>query len=222
SEETRTSGFGPGANAHPRPNEIIIGGSIYQYAQPVNPNNNLGIARHRDVGVVQPRRIGIELSPTNVPNTAQDFNTNLDAIPSREPLFVNVLGQQYLPRSLSRLIDSSIDSLTERAAFNTIKTASGISPSPIIVPSRDAYGQLRVDDPNVSPPQGIGGNVFKDRGALDRADFTGPSARLGIPLDNDNLGVDVDATRNNLRLTGGVYTEFRIQVADTLDTEDPF
>ncbi|MFN9916108.1 MAG: hypothetical protein ACK53L_26195, partial [Pirellulaceae bacterium] len=105
---------------------------------------------------------------------------------------------------------------------NTIKTASGISPSPIIVPSRDAYGQLRVDDPNVSPPQGIGGNVFKDRGALDRADFTGPSARLGIPLDNDNLGVDVDATRNNLRLTGGVYNEFRIQIADTLDTEDPF
>ena len=38
------------------------------------------------------------------------------------------------------------------------------------LPDRDVFGQLRVDDPNVSTPSGQGSNVFKDRGAQDRAD----------------------------------------------------
>lgn len=69
-----------------------------------------------------------------------------------------------------------MDSLEEREAFRTIKQAAGISISPVVAPNRDAYGQLRVDDPTVAPPNGQGANVFKDRGALERADFDGPTA----------------------------------------------
>lgn len=224
-EETRAAGFGSGTGVdnHPRQSEIIVGGTIYQFAQPVNNATNLGVAKNRDPGVTFPRRIGIEISsatsPSNIPNLVNDFNS---VVPVTEQLFVNSQGQQYLPRDLSRLIDSSVDSLTERAAFNTIKSVSGISPSPILAPSRDAYGQLRVDDPRVSPPQGLGANVFKDRGALDRSDRLGPSAKISSPTDNDTLRIDQDSSRNSIKLLQGTYNEFRIQLSDTLDTEDPF
>ena len=51
-------------------------------------------------------------------------------------------------------------------------------------------GQLRVDDPNSEPPQGIGDNLFIDRGAIDRSDFAGPSAGLVKPRDDDADGKD--------------------------------
>ena len=44
----------------------------------------------------------------------------------------------------------------------------------------------------MAPPFGVGANVFKDRGALDRADFVGPNASLGSPQDNDFAGFDRD------------------------------
>ena len=53
-------------------------------------------------------------------------------------------------------------------------------------------GQLRVDDPSVSTPQGFGLNPFKDRGAIDRVDFIGPTSLLINPPDNDALGIDLD------------------------------
>ncbi len=232
-EETRLNGFGSNndelRNLPPRKSEVVVGGSVYQYSQPNASATFPILIENRDPGNALNQRIGIEASPTNVPETFADFNFNLDvdgtgafAI-NRQQLFVNSLNEEYLPRSLSRLIDSSIDSLTERSAFRTIKEANGINQSPILAPTRDAYGQLRIDDPSVSPPSGIGAGIFKDRGALDRADRIGPTARFAGPTDNDAALVDSDRSRNTLRLVAGNnYTEFRIQLQDTLDTEDPF
>ena len=61
------------------------------------------------------------------------------------------------------------------------------------------FGQLRADDPNVAPPPGQGLNAYKDRGAIDRVDFEGPTAALADPVDNGTtvLGNGVTATDMN-------------------------
>ncbi|MEM7474060.1 MAG: Ig-like domain-containing protein, partial [Planctomycetota bacterium] len=175
-----------------KPGEVIIGGSIYQYT---------------------------EGAATNVPGTGLDFNITL---PSDHRTFVNAQASQFLPAEGSRIIDSSVDSLEEREAFRTIKQAVGIAVSPMLAPSRDSTGQLRIDDPDVAPPNGQGADVFKDRGALDRADFVGPSAEALRPLDNDSRGVDSDSTISVIQLTSGVYPEFRVQLVDGFEVSDPF
>ena len=57
-------------------------------------------------------------------------------------------------------------------------------------------GQERVDDPDVATPSGLGQNVFKDRGAIDRSDFSGPSAIMVVPEDlvysGENTDPDID------------------------------
>ncbi|MDX1924959.1 MAG: DVUA0089 family protein [Pirellulaceae bacterium] len=199
------SNFNTGVDVHPKQGEVIVGGSIYQYAEPAAARNRLGF--------------GIEASPTNVPNTGLDFNTT---VPAGVQIFVDAQASQFLPAPLSPIIDSSLDSLEEREAFKTIKQAMGIALSPVKAPSRDATGQLRVDDPTVAPPSGLGADVFKDRGALDRADFVGPSAQTSKPLDNDSGGVDTDKSVSVIQLSGGVYPEFRIQLVDGFETADPF
>lgn len=197
--------FNTGINVHPKLGEVIIGGSIYQYAEPRVANNRLGW--------------GIEASPTNLPNTGLDFNTT---VPAGVQIFVDAQGSLFLPAQNSPIIDSSLDSLEEREAFKTIKQAMGIALSPVKAPSRDATGQLRVDDPSVAPPSGLGADVFKDRGALDRADFVGPSAQAVRPLDNDSGNVDTDKSVSVIQLSGGVYPEFRIQLVDGFEVADPF
>ena len=197
--------FNSGINVHPKQGEVIIGGSIYQYAEPQAARNRLGF--------------GIEASPTNLPNTGLDFNTT---VPAGVQIFVDAQGSQFLPAPNSPIIDSSLDSLEEREAFKSIKQSMGIALSPVKAPSRDATGQLRVDDPTVAPPSGLGADVFKDRGALDRADFVGPSAQAVRPLDNDSGNVDTDKSVSVIQLSGGVYPEFRIQLVDGFEVADPF
>lgn len=193
-------GFG---DASVRPSAVVVGGSIYQYFETATPITNLGFP--------------VEASPTNVPNTALDFNFTAG---NTEQLFVDAPGGNFLPARGSRLIDSSIDSLAEREAFRAVKGAVGIAPSPVLAPDRDNSGQLRADDPTVAPPSGLGGNVFKDRGALDRADFVGPSAVTIDPVDNDAQNVDSDKNTSVIKLEGGVYPEFRIQLKDGFETSN--
>ncbi len=197
--------FNTGTNVAPKTSEVIIGGSIYQYVETRAALNRSGF--------------GIEASPTNLPNTGLDFNTT---VPSGVQIFVDAQGSQFLPASNSPLIDSSLDSLEERSAIKTVKQAMGIALSPVKAPARDATGQLRVDDPSVATPSGQGADVFKDRGALDRADFVGPSAQAVTPLDNDSGNVDGDKSVSVIQLTGGVYPEFRIQLVDGFEVADPF
>ncbi len=188
-------------DVHPKTNQVIVGGSVYQFAEPAAARNRLGF--------------GIENGPANLPNTGLDFNITL---PNTHKTFVDAQASQFLPASGSRIIDSSLDSLEEREAFRTIKQAAGIAISPVVAPSRDAYGQLRVDDPTVAPPNGQGANVFKDRGALERADFDGPTAVAVAPQDNDARNVDQDKAVSIIELTDGVYPEFRIKLVDGIGT----
>ena len=184
-----------------RPSAVVVGGSTYQFAESRQAFAYLGQA--------------VETSPTNVPNTLLDFNFTAG---DTEQLFVDAPGGNFLPAPGSRVIDSSIDSLPDREAFRAVKLAVGIAASPVLAPDRDQSGQLRADDPSVAPPSGLGGNVFKDRGAIDRADFVGPTAISLNPVDNDAQGVDIDTTISVVRLTSGVYPEFRIQLKDGFET----
>jgi subtilisin family serine protease len=187
-----------------KPGEVIVGGSIYQFHETAGSTTRFGT--------------GIETSPTNVPNTALDFNVS---VPATTRLFVNAQAGQYLPAAGSPLIDSSIDSLPERPGLAAVKTAMGLAVSPVLAPSFDLAGQLRADDPSVAPPSGQGQNVFKDRGAFERADFIGPAAVLLNPIDNDALGIDIDPSDSVVQLTSGVYPEFRIQLKDGNEPSNP-
>lgn len=188
-------------DVHPKTNQVIVGGSVYQFVEPAVARNRLGN--------------GIENGPANLPNTGLDFNITL---PNTHKTFVDAQASQFLPAKGSRIIDSSLDSLEEREAFRTIKQAAGIAISPVVAPTRDAYGQLRVDDPTVAPPNGQGANVFKDRGALERADFDGPTAVAVAPQDNDARNVDQDKAVSIIELADGVYPEFRIKLVDGIGT----
>jgi VCBS repeat-containing protein len=127
-----------------------------------------------------------------------------------DPLFVNATGYNFYPAPLSKAIDSSIDALADRPELVSVRTAVGIPVSPILAPSRDITGQLRVDDPAVTTPSGQGGNVFKDRGAYDRADFVNPIAQLLVAQDNDNEGRDVDPNLTYVQLLEGTLDHFSI------------
>ncbi len=106
-----------------------------------------------------------------------------------EVIFVGAADLVFAPAAGARIIDSSIDSLGDRASLTTVKNPLGLPPSPILAPRLDVNGQLRIDDPNVETPSGLGERVFKDRGASDRGDLVGPRVVLLSPQ-APNLGLD--------------------------------
>lgn len=135
--------------------------------------------------------------------------------------FENVARGNLYPAANSPIIDSSIDSLQDRPALVAVKAPLGIGASPILTPRFDINGQLRVDDPNVDSPAGLGEDVFKDRGAQDRADFAGPSVVLLNPTDNDAAGLDGNPAASVVELTGTSPRYFDIQLLDGLEPSDP-
>ncbi|MEZ6136944.1 MAG: GEVED domain-containing protein [Pirellulaceae bacterium] len=137
------------------------------------------------------------------------------------PLFVNAGTGNLYPAPASPLIDSSIDSLEDRSSIVAVKRPLGLAASPILAPQFDIYGQLRVDDPAVETPSGLGENVFKDRGAQDRADFIGPSVVLKNPVDNDLAGLDGNPELSIVELSGVTPRYFDIQLRDGLEPSDP-
>jgi hypothetical protein len=129
--------------------------------------------------------------------------------------FVNAAqGNFYLAKG-SAAIDSSLNSLQDRNEFLVVNQGIGIGPSPILGPDRDLYGQFRSDDPSQANSPGLGGNIFKDRGAIDRVDFSQPYATLGSPLDNglDDLAPSL-ANVVVLRNAAGGQTSFILQLND--------
>ena len=120
---------------------------------------------------------------TDATDTKGDFSIDIDTA-AGDALFQDATNGNYYLAPGALAIDSAVDSVVERDEMHTLKSPLGISDSPILVSSYDAIGQRRVDDPSVSTPTGIGHEVFKDRGALDRADFIGPQAVIVSPLDN--------------------------------------
>ncbi len=83
----------------------------------------------------------------------------------------------------SAAIDSALNTLQDRTEYNVVTSPLGIPVSPIVAPDRDIYGQLRGDDPKQASTPGLGSNIVKDRGAVDRVDFAAPYRSLVIPAD---------------------------------------
>lgn len=214
-EESRALGFGPpsnGTDVHPKKGEVIVGGSIFHATEAEN-------LRHREIPRFIGADVGIELGPTNTNTPSDDFNY---VVPIGGDVLADPLAGNFLPIGGSLVVDSAIDSLPERAAFASLKQSLGIAVSPILAPTRDNSGLLRADDPDTQTPSGLGANVFKDRGAVDLADFVGPIAVAATPEDNDAEQIDQDPAVSFLQLSDGSYSEFRIQLIDTGDASDPF
>ncbi|MCY2964244.1 MAG: hypothetical protein NT069_11530 [Planctomycetota bacterium] len=140
--------------------------------------------------------------------------TNSISLQLIDPLFVNPLTNNFYLASGSQAIDSSRNSLSERAGISSVKSPLDIPVSPIIAPANDRFGQLRLDDPAVPNAIGLGANIFIDRGAIERADFSKPKARLTTPLDN-GVGVDGDPTLDTVFITSPTdLTQFVLQLTD--------
>lgn len=159
--------------------------------------------------------IGATTYQGNVNNTV---NTNVGdfamELSLTAPLFVDRERGNFYPVSTSRIIDSSVGSVEDRSELVSVRDPLGISPSPILAPEYDLLGQKRIDDPRVAPPDGVGENVFIDRGAIDRVDFVGPRAQLLVPVDNDGAGNDKNPAPDQVRLSNAVLSAFVIQLAD--------
>jgi hypothetical protein len=116
--------------------------------------------------------------------------------------FVNASARNFLLAPGSQAIDSSIDVLQDRNGLVVVNSPLGIPESPVLAPDRDLYGQLRADDPLVAnTASGLGLNVFKDRGAVDRVDWSQPMISMLIPLDGSGTAPqDLDPTMDAVRL----------------------
>ena len=129
-----------------------------------------------------------------------------------DQLFVDRQNGNYYPAQDSLAIDSSVDSLEDRSEMTQLRLPMGIAASPVLAPVYDISGQLRVDDPSVAPPPGVGETVFGDRGAQDRSDFEGPGTRMIAPLDN---GVnDLDPSLTLVSVFRASLSQFSIQLID--------
>ncbi len=135
-----------------------------------------------------------------------------------QPLFVDVTNRRFYLAAGSLAIDSSIEALQERPALAQVKNAIGLPESPMLAPDLDVTGQRRVDDPTVNSPAGLGGNVFKDRGAVDRSDFIGLDAIILQPQDNDSLLTDADRNVTYIQLDSGTVDYFSILLQDNNGT----
>ena len=131
------------------------------------------------------------------------------------PLFTDPATGNLYPVPNSPAIDATIDTLPDRPALLSVKQPLGLAASPIVAPSTDINGLLRVDDPNVQTPPGLGEGIFKDRGASDRSDFVGPNAIAINPLDNDALGKDSNPALGIVELSNQTLTYFDFQLVDT-------
>ena len=142
------------------------------------------------------------------------LGTDFQALGPSEPLFVDAAGLNFYLADGTRAIDSAVDSLDDRQQMTTVRDPLGIAVSPILAPEMDLTGQLRVDDPDISNPNGTGGNPFKDRGAYDRADFFGPQAIIQQPIDNDPDNIDSDRSNTFIRLVRGTLDFFSILLVE--------
>lgn len=156
----------------------------------------------------------------NVAGSATEGQFPIDLGPNI-PVFVSAGTGNLYPASQSPVIDASIDALGDRPSLVAVKEPLGIPASPIRAPEFDINGQLRINDPNVDAPGGLGANIFKDRGAQDRADFVGPSVVLQNPLDNDNAGADVNPDPTIVELTNITLTHFDIRIVDGIAPSEP-
>ncbi|MDE0862900.1 MAG: GEVED domain-containing protein [Rubripirellula sp.] len=174
--------------------------------------------------------VGIELDPTyalpllggnsyyrNTQNVTTDASVGQFAqeLADAEVIFVGAPTLIFAPAANASIIDSSIDSLEDRPSLTSVKNPLGLPPSPILAPDFDVNGQLRVDDPTVQTPNGMGELVFKDRGAFDRGDLVGPRVVLLTPR-APSLGADAGVAE----VLGEIPLFFEIQLIDGISPAD--
>ncbi len=206
-------------------NTVYGGGSgtgilIENTASPTLLNN---ILASNSIGVQAPGGstavLGANLYQDNGSHTV---NVGLGSFPEvlapSDPLFVSTTNRRFYLAPGSKAIDSSLEALQERPALAQVKNSINVPASPMLAPDRDVTGQLRVDDPTVNSPAGLGSNVFKDRGAVDRSDFTGLEAVILQPQDNDSLDIDSDRTETYIQLESGLVEFFSILLKDNNGT----
>lgn len=170
----------------------------------------------------RPTVIAASVYQGNLTNTMRvTTGDNAIMLANSAPLFVDPSVNNFFLKAGSRAIDSSVDRLGERNSYLDVAGAVGIDSAGILAPATDALGVQRVDDPAVEPPGGVGQNVFKDRGALERADFVGPIAGLVNPVDNDNAGQDRNPAANEVALFGTSVDRFDIRFSDTATPANP-
>ena len=180
--------------------------------------------------IISNSETGVLLDPTNAlpilgantyyRNTANvpdgvDVGQFAQQLSDAEVIFVAASNLVFAPSAGASIIDSSIDSLEDRFSLTAVKNPLGLPPSPILAPRLDVNGQLRVDDPNVETPGGLGERVFKDRGASDRGDLVGPRVVLLSPL-AENLGTSSGV----VSVFGQAPPFFEVQLIDGLAPAD--
>lgn len=246
-EESSVFGFGGRIDAlNPdvsiKQGSVVAAGNAFQYDDYRNSQMRSDISWWVAVGGFVNRNPNLDMSlstdlrtgPSNVAGGDSDFNfvVQQPGTPGQTPgNFITFIGDDVLedgaagrftPALNSPIIDSAVDSLNPNVDLVTLNSLLGIPTRSIDAPKRDQSGQLRADEPTQSPPGGIGADVFKDRGALDRADFVGPSATLDSPQDDDFAGLDTDPAYSYVNRKSGVFTEFRVLVQDLGDDSNPF
>ncbi|QDU48389.1 Calx-beta domain protein [Gimesia panareensis] len=150
------------------------------------------------------------------PGATGTHSTVIPQSDTTSTLFVDAAARNFYLADNSKAIDSSLNRLADRSLYAAVKDALGIPASDIFAPSYDVYGQLRVDDPTQSPPPGLGSNVFKDLGAIERSDFVGPTAALILPPDNDVNGIDLDPDPTKVYVSNPeLFTTIIVELRDT-------
>jgi GEVED domain/Dockerin type I domain/Bacterial pre-peptidase C-terminal domain len=196
------TGIRVGANASPTIiNNVVVNNSTGIFVDPTSTSTVIGATLYQG----------------NTANTAGSASLGQFPITvaTGVPLFTNPGNRNLYPVPNSPAIDSTIDTLVDRSALLSVKQPLGLAASPIIAPATDINGLLRVDDPSVATPPGLGEGIFKDRGAADRADFVGPSAIALNPFDNDALGLDSNPAVGIVELTNKTLSYFDIQLLDS-------
>jgi len=156
---------------------------------------------------------------TQVTGVPQNISIPLTGNP-----FVNAGQRNFYLVPGTAAIDSSLNALQDREEFRVVNASVGINAntsttpdgaSPILAPDRDLYGQLRSDDPNQASFPGLGANVFKDIGAIDRVDTAQPYASIAVPLDGGPSDLDTRTDYVALqRAAARAVTRFEIQLTD--------
>ena len=203
-----------------------VGISVTNYASPTMLNNifaNLATGVSVD-GTSSKSKLG-ESVYQNVLNLHPGVADNFDIVlPATDPLFVNPdpeYANFYLARG-SKAIDSAIDKLDDRPELFVVRNPVGLPRSDIYAPEYDLNGKLRLrdSDPHDTWP-GLGTNIWKDRGAIERADHDGPTSFVANPVDDfynannprDPLN-DLKVGADDVVLVGAVLNNFEIQLVD--------
>lgn len=98
------------------------------------------------------------------------------ARPDSAALFVDAARRNFYLDTGARPVDSARLNVGDRPSLYFVRDELEISRSPIVTPDFDLFGQKRVDDPSQELP----GEVKPDIGAVERADFDGPTASLVV------------------------------------------